>query len=124
MFERILKFISGMFREKDGTPSSSRVFLFVAAVFVGALLWRLFGYLMHLQDATILGVWLANLAIIIAALVGFILLPYGTNQASGAVTSGAQAVVNLVAALKAKQVQPTVPMPDGTQTDQTTGKID
>lgn len=70
-----------LFSEADGvTPSSTRVLMYAFSIFACWLLWRIFYHIFRLTDPTQVSVWLANLPMLVAALIGLIALPYTVNK--------------------------------------------
>jgi hypothetical protein len=66
----------------NGSPSSSRIISAWLSVSSMALIWWMVRHMMSLPVAT-LGVWMGGLPMIIGALAGFTVAPYGVNRLSG-----------------------------------------
>lgn len=78
-------FVSGVFSDGD-VPSSSRVLSFILAMATVGILIGVFRHVCLIKDTTALGMWLANIPMIIAALVGLISAPYLINRGSASIT--------------------------------------
>jgi hypothetical protein len=70
----------------NGTPSSSRIIMGLFSLFTIAALWRVFGKLIHMDDAMTLTVWLSNLQLIISALIALISAAYAINRGGNAIS--------------------------------------
>ncbi len=79
-------FIHGLFREKDGTPSVTRTLLIVFSYFDMWVIWRILYHVLHMQDAAMVGVWLANLPMLIGALIALASFPYAVNRGTTTVS--------------------------------------
>ena len=77
------KFWEGLFREPDGTPSSTRVLMYALAGFSCGLLTAMVHHMLRIQDANSLNGWLSAFPMIVAALIGLITVPYGVNRGAG-----------------------------------------
>jgi hypothetical protein len=97
------EFTRGMFSEPDGTPSSSRVLMYIFAGFTLWLLWKIIWHIFGITDTTQLTIWLSNLPLLITALMGLIALPYTINKGAGAMSETFSGIANMMAS--AKQVQ-------------------
>ena len=95
---RFLNWLRGVLSEPDGTPSSTRVLLFAFSIFSMWLVWRCFYHIFQLHDATQVSIWLANMPLLIASLMGLIALPYGINKGSSTFSD----IANIVTASKNK----------------------
>jgi hypothetical protein len=73
-------FVHGLFREPDGTPSVTRTLLILFSCFDVWVIWRIVYHLIHLKDPAIVGVWLANLPMLIGALIALTASPYAINR--------------------------------------------
>ncbi len=96
-------FAKGIFCERDGTPSSTRVLMYIFAFFSINLLGRIFSHIYRITDTTQLTIWLSNMPLLITALMGLIALPYTINKGAGAVSETFSGLANMMAS--AKQVQ-------------------
>lgn len=76
----VIKFFADAMRDDDGAPSSSRILMFSFSISTIVLLFMIFTHLFRMKGDPIVGVWLANLPIIIASLVSLIAAPYLINQ--------------------------------------------
>lgn len=77
----LISWIRRLFSEDNGTtPSSSRVLMFIFSIFSIYLDWRIFYHIFRLNDTAQLGVWLANLPMLIGSEIGLIALPYTVNK--------------------------------------------
>lgn len=74
------KFWDGLFREPDGTPSSTRVLMYALALFSCTVIGAMVHHMLRITDANQLGTWLSNLPIVVTALIGLITVPYGVNR--------------------------------------------
>ena len=54
--------------------------MFFFSLLTAAILWRIVAHVLQLTDIALVGVWLANLPLLIAALCGLIALPYTVNK--------------------------------------------
>lgn len=99
----IKNFIRGVLSEADGTPSSTRVLMFVFSIFTLWLLVKIFFHIFAIADTTALTIWLSNIPLLITALMGLIALPYTINKGAGAITETFSGLANMMAS--AKQVQ-------------------
>lgn len=96
-------FVKGVFSEPDGTPSSTRLLMFIFSAFSLWLIYRIFKHVFGLSDTTTLTIWLSNVPLILTALMGLIALPYTINRGAGAITETFSGIANMMAS--AKQVQ-------------------
>lgn len=78
-------FVKRVFSD-GGEPSSSRILTFVLAFVVAGVLIGVFRHVCHLKDNTALGLWLTALPLIIGALAGLMVVPYGVNRAGSSVS--------------------------------------
>lgn len=86
-FNTILGFCNGVLREPDGTPSSTRTLLYIFSAFDMWVIWRIFYHIIHaVKDPNMLSVWLANLPMIIGALIGLAAIPYTVNRGASALS--------------------------------------
>lgn len=86
-FNHSLKtFIIGVFCEQDGTPSASRILMYLMAGIVGYGLIHIIHHIVEIKDPTTLGTWVSNLPIIVTSLGGFSALPYGLNKGTAMIT--------------------------------------
>jgi hypothetical protein len=106
-------FVQGLLSESDGTPSSTRVLLFVFATFSVCALSAIVHHMIRLTDIGLLGAWLAAFPVIVGVFSGLIVLPYtinrGFNTLPGAVSDifKSKAAMNISASL----LNPTPPAP-------------
>ena len=77
-----LRWLRGVMSEPDGTPSSTRVLLFVFSLFSLGVIGYIVYHVTHITDVVIIGIFLSNLPLLIASLMGLISLPYGINKGS------------------------------------------
>lgn len=54
----------------------------VFSVFTMLVLWRIFRHVLYMTDAVVLNIWLSNIPLIIASLMGLISLPYTINRST------------------------------------------
>jgi hypothetical protein len=92
-FVMFLDFCNGLLRERDGTPSSTRTLLYIFSAFDMWAIWRVIYHVLHIKDVALLGVWLANLPMLIGALIALAALPYTVNQ-------GFNGIANMITQLK------------------------
>jgi hypothetical protein len=93
---RFLRWLQGVLSEPDGTPSSTRVLMYAFSVFSMWLVWHCFNHIFQLNDITQLTVWLSNMPMLIASLLGLIALPYGINKGSSTFSD----IANMMTAAK------------------------
>jgi hypothetical protein len=96
-----LRWLRGVLSEPDGTPSSTRVLMYMFSVFSMWLLWRCFYHIFQLHDPTLVTIWLSNMPLLITTLIGLIALPYGINKGSATFSD----IANMVTAAKTNNVQ-------------------
>jgi len=97
--QRILGWLHALVSEPDGTPSSTRVLMFVFSAFSMHLIWGCFRHIYTLTDPMQVSVWLANMPMLITALIGLIALPYGINKGTATFSD----IANMMTAAKSKQ---------------------
>ena len=86
-FNTFLGFCNGVLREPDGTPSSTRTLLYIFSAFDMWVVWRIIYHILHaVKDPNVLAVWLANLPMIIGALICLAAIPYTINRGASALT--------------------------------------
>jgi len=73
-------FVHGLFREPDGTPSVTRTLLITFSCFDIWIIWRIVYHLIHLKDPAMVGTWLANLPLLVGALIALTASPYAINR--------------------------------------------
>jgi hypothetical protein len=56
--------------------------MYAFSIFTMWLIWRCFYHIFQLQDVSQVSIWLANMPMLIASLIGLIALPYGINKGS------------------------------------------
>jgi hypothetical protein len=87
MWDEIKSWVHALLSEDNGTPSSSRVLMFLFSLFSITVVWECFHHIFGLKDTTQIGLWLAAIPPIIKALVGLVSLPYGINKSHSAFTT-------------------------------------
>jgi len=92
--KRTFAFIRGILSEPDGTPSSTRVLMYLFSGFSMWLLWRCFYHIFQIHDTTMLTIWLSNMPLLVTTLIGLISLPYGINKGSATFSDIATMVAN------------------------------
>lgn len=93
----LMDWIRRLFSEADGvTPSSTRVLMYIFALFSIWLDWRIFYHIFRISDSTQLNTWLANLPMLIGAEIGLIALPYTINKSTNTLSD----VANMFSAIK------------------------
>lgn len=80
--------------EPDGSPSSTRVLMYIFSFFSMHLIWRCFYHIFTLHDQTLVTVWLSNMPMLITTLIGFIALPYGINKGTATFSDIANMIAN------------------------------
>jgi hypothetical protein len=107
------KFWNGLFREADGTPSSTRVLMYALAVFSCAIIGFMCRHMLRVTDPAALGTWLSNLPIVITALIGLITVPYGVNRGASLMSdlAGSYAQVRQAQAAITTGIAPPPPPP-------------
>ncbi len=107
------KFWNGLFREADGTPSSTRVLMYALAVFSCAVIGFMVHHMLRITDPAALGTWLSNLPIVITALIGLITVPYGVNRGASLMSdlAGSYAQVRQAQAAIQTGIAPAPPPP-------------
>jgi hypothetical protein len=70
--------------------------MYAFSVFSMWLLWRCFYHIFQLHDVTQVSIWLANMPMLIASLIGLIALPYGINKGSSTFSD----IANMMTAAK------------------------
>ena len=91
-----LRWLRGVLSEPDGTPSSTRVLMYAFSVFSMWLLWHCFYHIFQLTDVTQITIWLSNMPMLIASLIGLIALPYGINKGTATFSD----IANMITAAK------------------------
>ena len=91
-----LRWLRGVMSEPDGTPSSTRVLLFVFSLFSLGVIGYIVYHVTHITDVVIIGIFLSNLPLLIASLMGLISLPYGINKGSATFSD----IANMITAAK------------------------
>lgn len=104
---RFLNWLRGVLSEPDGSPSSTRVLLFAFSIFSMWLITKCFNHIFQLQDLTQLGIWLANMPMLITTLMGLISLPYAINKSSSTFSDIAASIANANKQVTPPQVVPT-----------------
>lgn len=94
----ILRWLRGVMSEPDGTPSSTRVLLFVFSLFSIGVIGYIVYHVTHITDVVIIGIFLSNLPLLIASLMGLIALPYGINKG----TTTFSDIANMMTAAKTR----------------------
>jgi hypothetical protein len=89
----------------EGEPSSTRFLMVWFSFATVRILFIVFHHLTELKDVGILGIWLGNLPLIIASLIGLISTPYAINRGVTSLTS----VANMITSVKMGQATPTPP---------------
>jgi hypothetical protein len=79
-FNALLALMRSAISEDDGSISSTRILMFFFSFLTAAIIWRIVAHVLRLTDIALVGVWLANLPLLIAALMGLIALPYTVNK--------------------------------------------
>lgn len=92
--KKTLTWIRGVLSEPDGTPSSTRVLMYIFSFFSMWLLWRCFYHIFRLTDATLVTIWLSNMPMLVTTLIGLIALPYGINKGSATFSDIANMIAN------------------------------
>jgi hypothetical protein len=82
MFRKILSYAHSLLSDSDGTPSSTRVLMYLFSLFSMHLLWGCFRHIYTLTDTMQVSVWLTNMPMLITALCALIALPYAINKSS------------------------------------------
>ncbi len=98
MLKKFREYLYACFSD-NGSPSSSRLLMGFFSLFTVCILWRILSHLLKVSNdgnATMLGIWLSNLPLIITALCALIALPYTVNRGSNAISS----LAGMVAAFK------------------------
>lgn len=80
-----LTFIKAVFSD-SGEPSSSRILMFILAIVVAVILVGVFRHVCKLTDNVALGQWLGALPLLIGALAGLMVVPYGVNRAGSSIS--------------------------------------
>ncbi len=93
---QFIEFIKGLFSESDGSPSSTRVLMFLFSMFSCWIIWRILYHVFRISDPTQISIWLANLPMLIGALVALIALPYTVNKGTNTLSD----VANMFATIK------------------------
>jgi hypothetical protein len=109
------KFWDGLFREADGTPSSTRVLMYALAVFSCVIIGAMVHHMLRITDPAALGTWLSNLPIVITALIGLITVPYGVNRGTSLMSDLAGSYAQVRSA-QAAILNGTVPVPPAAPT--------
>jgi hypothetical protein len=81
----LLSFWKGVFSEADGTPSASRVIMFILSIVVSYCLIILVRAMVGM-DAARAGLFLTAFPYVVGALALLITAPYAVNKGSGALT--------------------------------------
>ncbi len=113
-WQKCEKFWEGLFREADGTPSSTRVLMYTLAAFSCALLTAMVRHMLAITDANSLNGWLSAFPMIVAALIGLITVPYGVNRGAGLMSDLAASyaqVKNAQTAIQTGVVNTQIPPP-------------
>lgn len=76
----MINFIKGVFSDDKGTPSSTRIIMFLLAAVSSFVLVRMSIHIVHLTDLGALAIWLSDLPLIIASLVAFFTAPYTVSN--------------------------------------------
>jgi uncharacterized membrane protein len=79
-------FIKGLLSEPDGTPSCARLLMCVFSLATIRLMFVVTRHLLEQKDATVISIWLANVPLIIGALVALITAPYVVNKGTSTFT--------------------------------------
>ena len=79
----------------NGDPSSTRVLMFIFSFFTMHLIWRCFYHIYQLTDLAIIGIWLANMPLLITSCMGLISLPYALSKGTSAITGIANSMANV-----------------------------
>jgi hypothetical protein len=99
-FTGIKKFIREVFSEPNGEASSTRCLMFLFSLFSMWIISRMVKHIFVLTDAGVIAMYLGNLPLIIASLMGLIALPYTINRGAGALTDTFSGIANIVASAK------------------------
>lgn len=78
-----ITFVRDLLSEPDGTASSTRTLMYIFSFFSIWVIKKVVIHILAVTDAAILSIWLANLPLIMTALMGLIVLPYTVNKGSG-----------------------------------------
>ena len=92
-----MNFVKGLMCESDGTPSSTRVLMYIFSFFTIWVLGFIIRHIFYLEDVNKLTIWLSNLPLLIAALIGLISLPYTINRGATSMSD----IANMIAQVKA-----------------------
>jgi hypothetical protein len=79
-------FVQGVFSEADGTPSSTRILMFLFSLFSMGVIGSVVHHMILVKDAAILAIWITAFPGIVTVLIGLIVTPYTINK--GAATMG------------------------------------
>ena len=91
-----LRWLRGVLSEADGTPSASRFLMFLFSVFSMMVIGWIVYHITYITDVVIIGIYLANLPLLITSLLGLIALPYGINKGSSTFSD----IANMMTAVK------------------------
>jgi hypothetical protein len=100
MLKRFFGWIRGVLSEPDGSPSSTRVLMYIFSIFSIWLIARCFHHIFQIHDTTMLTIWLSNMPMLVGTLVGLIALPYGINKGTATFSD----IANMVAAAKTNNI--------------------
>ena len=78
--------------EKDGTPSASRVLMFIFSFFTMAVIVTILHHVYYMTDVNRVGLWLNAFPYILFALASLIVLPYTVNSGRGGLGDIAQII--------------------------------
>jgi hypothetical protein len=87
-------FIQGVFSERDNTPSSSRILMWVFGIFSMVIIGVMVHHMLYIKDSITLTAWLSAFPMIIVSLIGLVVAPYTVNQ-------GASSMNNMMASIAA-----------------------
>jgi hypothetical protein len=97
----ILGFVKGLL--SDGTePSSTRFLMVVFSFATVRILFLVIHHLTELKDIGLLGIWLGNLPLLIASLIGLISTPYAINRGVTSLNN----VASMITSVKMGQATP------------------